>query len=103
LADTTGLQANMNPPRITSVSPNPVPASNSVQSFEIFGNSFVSGANVILRDLTAGQTFANRPLTSFSSTQLVLNVNFTSSAHLWSVEVVNPDGQSSGQLSFQVL
>jgi uncharacterized protein YfaP (DUF2135 family) len=90
-------------PAISSVSPNPVTGSNSSQPFTIFGSNFVSGANVTLRDLSAGQTFPNRTASSFSSTQIALNPIFTAAAHLWSVEVINPDGQSSGQFQFQVV
>jgi hypothetical protein len=89
-------------PVINSVSPNPVPGSSSAQPFTINGNNFVAGANVTLRDLTAGQTFANRASTSFSSTQIVLDPIFTTAAHSWSVEVINPNGESSGQYFFNV-
>ena len=90
-------------PVITSVGPNPVTGSNSAQPFTINGSNFVSGANVTLRDLTAGQTFANRTASSFNSTQIVINPIFTTAADNWSVEVINPDGQSSGQFPFQVI
>jgi pimeloyl-ACP methyl ester carboxylesterase len=89
-------------PSISSVSPNPPTGSNSAQPFAINGNTFVTGANVTLRDLTAGQTFANWPASSFSSTRIVINPIFTTAAHNWSVEVINPDGQSSGQFPFPV-
>ncbi|HEV8578399.1 MAG TPA: hypothetical protein VGX68_04895, partial [Thermoanaerobaculia bacterium] len=89
-------------PSISSVSPNPVTGSNSSQPFTIYGSNFVSGANVTLRDLSAGQTFSNRATSSFSSTRIVINPNFTTAAHTWSVEVINPDGKSSGQFVFQV-
>jgi hypothetical protein len=89
-------------PVIDSVSPNPVTGSDNPQLFTIHGNNFASGANVTLRDLSTGQIFPNRPASSFSSTQIVLNPIFTTAAHTWSVEVINPDGQSSGQYQFQV-
>ncbi|MFX8605090.1 hypothetical protein ABTM12_19765, partial [Acinetobacter baumannii] len=66
------VQAPAAAPTINSVSPNPVTGSNSQQPFTISGANFVSGANVTLRDLTAGQTFSNRTPTSFSSSQIVL-------------------------------
>jgi surface antigen len=90
------------PPSISSVSPNPVTGSNSPQAFTINGSSFVSGANVTLRDITANQTFANRSASSFSNTRIVLSPNFSTAVHTWSVEVINPNGQSSGQYQFQV-
>lgn len=90
-------------PSISSVSPNPVTGSNSQQYFAINGSNFVSGANIILRDLTAGQTFTNRVASSFSNILIMLTPTFTTAAHSWSVEVINPDGQSSGQYYFQVI
>ena len=88
---------------ITSVSPNPVTGSNASQLFTINGNNFVRGANVTLRDLTAGQTFPKRTPVTFSSTQIAVRADFTTAAHSWSVEVLNPDGHSSGQFPFQVV
>ena len=98
-----GGPSHGSPPVISSVSPNPVTGSNSAQPFTINGSNFVTGANVTLRDLTAGQTFANRVASSFSSTQIVINPIFTTAAHSWSVEVINPNGQSSGQFQFQII
>ena len=63
----------------------------------------MANCNVILRDLTAGQTYPNRTITSFGSTQIRIDPVFTTAAHLWSVEIQNPDSQSSGQFQFNVL
>ena len=63
----------------------------------------MSGCNVILRDITANQTFANRPITTFSSTQIRIDPIFTTEVHSWSVEIQNPDSQSSGQFPFNVV
>jgi hypothetical protein len=90
-------------PSISSVSPNPVTGSNASQPFTINGSNFVIGANVILRDLTTGEVFANRPASSFSGSQIVINPNFTTAAHTWSVQVINPDGKSASQYQFQVV
>jgi hypothetical protein len=90
-------------PSISSVSPNPVTGSNSAQPFTINGSNFQSGCSVTLRDLTAGQTFTNRPISSQTSTQIVINPNFTTAAHSWSVEVINPGNASSGQFNFSVV
>jgi len=65
-------------------------------------SNFQSGANVTLRDTSTGETFPNRSVSSFSSTQLVINPNFTTAAATWTVEVINPDGRSTGQFSFNV-
>ena len=90
-------------PVISSVSPNPVTGSNSNQPFYIYGSNFVSGANIILRDLTAGQIFQNRVPTSFTSTGIALDPDFTTAPDNWSVEVINPDGQTTGQIDFSVV
>jgi GH25 family lysozyme M1 (1,4-beta-N-acetylmuramidase) len=90
-------------PSISSVSPNPVTGTNGALPFYINGANFVSGCNVTLRDLTANQTFANRTIISFSSTQIQIAPNFTTAMDNWSVEIINPDAQSSGQYSFNVV
>ncbi len=90
-------------PTITGVSPNPVTGSSSAQPFTILGNNFASGCNVTLRDLSAGQSFPNRAISSFSANQIIINPNFTTAAHNWSVEVINPNGASSGQYAFAVV
>jgi large repetitive protein len=90
---------------ITSVSPNPVIGSTKSQTLTINGQNFAPKATVTLRDLTAGQTFANKkPTTSNSNgTQLTVSATFTIAADNWSVEVINANGQSSGQFPFQVV
>src|SRR5206468_2438858 len=95
----TTLQA-ASAPSITSVSPNPVTGSNSAQPFTINGSGFVSGCNVTLR--TGASTYANRTQSSFSSTAITINPNFTTTEATWTVEVINPNGQSSGQFTFTV-
>ena len=87
-------------PLISSVSPNPVTGSDNAQPFTIYGSNFVSGCNVTLR--TGSQTYANRPISSFSSTAITINPVFGTLAATWTVEVVNPDGKSSGQYTFTV-
>ncbi|MFH1008123.1 MAG: hypothetical protein V1800_11600, partial [Candidatus Latescibacterota bacterium] len=88
-------------PSISSVSPNPVTGSNSAQPFTIYGSNFVSGCNVTLR--VGGSTYANRTISSFSSTQIVINPIFTTTPATWTAQVINPNGTSSGQYSFQVI
>ena len=101
-SDFIDAHRSMAAPAITSVSPNPVTGADAAQPFTINGNNFVSGCNVTLRDLTAGQVFPNRMISSFGSTAITINPNFSAAAHNWSVEVINPDGQSSGQFNFTV-
>jgi hypothetical protein len=89
-------------PSISSVSPNPVIGLNSPQPFTINGNNFVSGVTVTLRDLSTGEVFPNRPISTFTSTRIVINPNFTTTTATWTVEVINPGGASSGQFQFEV-
>jgi len=95
------VQGSTPAPVLTGVSPNPVSGSNSPQTLTVNGSNFVSGAIVRLRDLTNGGTFDKTP-TSFSSGQLQISANFTTATATWSAQVINPDGQASSQVSFQV-
>ncbi|MFN2376136.1 MAG: putative Ig domain-containing protein, partial [Candidatus Binatia bacterium] len=87
-------------PSISSVSPASPIGSNSAQPFTIYGSNFVAGCNVTLR--TGGTPYANRAQSSFSSTAITINPNFSTTGATWSVEVINPDGKSSGQYYFTV-
>ncbi len=90
-------------PTISGVSPNPVPGSSSPQTFTINGSNFVSGATVTLTDTITGEVFANRPISSLSSAQIVINPNFTVASHVWNVQVFNPGGVPSNQFQFNVV
>jgi len=91
------------PPVITGVSPDPAPALDARQDFTVTGRNFQQGANIILRDLDSGESFTHRTSTSFSNTQIVLTPWFTATPAQWSVEVINPDGQSTGQRVFTTI
>jgi len=95
------VQASSTPPSISSVSPNPVPGSSSSQTLTINGSSFVSGATVILKDLSYGGTY-NKSTSYSSSSRLSISANFTNTTAVWSVQVVNPNGSSSNVYNFQV-
>ena len=88
-------------PSISWVSPNPVTGSNSAQPFTINGSGFTAQSTVTLRDKTASQVFANRPISLQTPTQIVINPVFTTAAHTWSAEVLNAS-LSSGEFTFQV-
>jgi len=93
------------PPIINSVSPNPVPGSNSTQQFTINGSGFTSDSTVTLRSYPAGgggQTYLNQPISSRSNGQLILPINLGTTGSQWSVEVVNGP-VSSGQFFFSVI
>jgi MBG domain/Domain of unknown function (DUF4214)/MBG domain (YGX type)/Abnormal spindle-like microcephaly-assoc'd, ASPM-SPD-2-Hydin/Immunoglobulin domain len=91
------------PPSITGVSPVPVVASSNPQVFYINGENIVSNCNVTLRNLTAGQTFANCTIAAASTTQIQLSQYFTTAGTSWSAEIIDPDGQTSGQFPFTVV
>ena len=89
-------------PSISTVSPSPVPGSNSRQNFTINGANFNAGCTVTLRDLTTGETFPNRPKLTQTATSITLNPIFGTPANTWSAEIINPGGISSGQYQFSV-
>ena len=91
-----------NRPRITSVAPDTPIALNGKQPFVINGKNFDPKASVTLRDRDTGEVFAERKVMRRSDSRLELKVNFTSVPARWSVEVINPDGESSGQYYFYV-
>src|SRR6185369_10173283 len=95
------VQATSVTPNIGSVSPNPVPGSNSSQTLTFFGSNFVSGATVTLQDLTNGGTYS-KSTTFISSGQLSISANFTNNTANWSAQVVNPGGAFSNVFTFQV-
>lgn len=88
-------------PRIHDVTPDPVPGLDKNQPLTVSGKDFPSGANVRLRDLTNGGVWDKVPVIATTS-QLVINANFTRFAATWSAEVINPNGPSSGEFRFRV-
>ncbi len=88
---------------VSSVSPNPVPGSNSPQTFTIYGANFDPNYTVTLRNLTTGAIYPNRSKFSQSTTSITLNPNFGANAATWTVEVINPGPVSSGQYQFPVI
>ncbi len=101
--DVAGAEAIYLAPRISRLSPDPVQGSNASQPFTITGERFAADASVTLRDLSTGEVFPNRAMSSSSSSEIVINPNFTDAAATWSVEVINGNGRSSGQVTFDVL
>ena len=100
---TAGLPNGINQlPTITSVTPSPVPGSNSAQAFTVNGTDFDANCTVTLRNLTTGAIYPNRSKAAQTATSISLNPNFGASAAAWSVEVINPGGSNSGQYQFSV-
>ncbi len=88
-------------PAITGVNPAFPVATGSAQPFTINGSSFLSGCTVTLVDGGGvGTTFANMPISSQSSTQIVVNPNFGTGQDVWGVEVINPGSATSNEYYF---
>ena len=90
-------------PDIDSVSPDPVPASNSAQPITIRGDDFQNGCTLIFKDTESIEyPSQSSKLTFNSSSRLTYQFNNFSDAGTWKVKVINPDGKSSSWFSFTV-
>ena len=89
-------------PTITSVSPSPLPGSNSAQALTINGTNFVAGATVTYHD-PQGNSYPGHATTFVSASRLTdAAFNDASDAGTWTVTVVNPGGNSSTVFNFTV-
>ena len=87
------------PPAITSLSPSTMTGSSANQTLTITGSGFQAGLKVVL-----GCTGATVVAASLSgSTQIQASVNVGTTARTCTVQVVNPNGQSSNTASFSVV
>lgn len=86
-------------PAITGVSPAFPAATGSAETLTINGTNFQSGCTVTLWDGT-GTAFTDMPISSQSSTQIVIDPNFGTSQDVWSVEVINPGSSDSQRYYF---
>lgn len=92
-------------PAITSLNPNPMTGSNSNQVFFIAGSGFQSGSGLkVLVSYTGySATVQGAEIACLSASQIQVLINVGTTARVWSVQVVNPNGQSSSPASLQVL
>ncbi|MGE5732357.1 MAG: IPT/TIG domain-containing protein [Gemmatimonas sp.] len=92
------------PPVITSVTPNPITASSSLQTLSIVGKNFRSGIGltVVLRNQLASITDRHESFLTVSSTALTLSVGLTSAGN-WTAQVIDPDGAVSSEFPFTVV
>ena len=88
-------------PVIAVVNPNPVVSKGAAQTLTITGNNFADEATVVLRT-PKGKEYAKRKIVKQTSAQIVISANFGNSAGLWSVEVANDSGHTSGYFAFEV-
>ena len=90
-------------PTLNSVSPNPIPASNSAQTIKLFGTNFASG-DTLLFTFPEGTTGANaKPISVISTAEIdYTQFNDLSDVGIWKVQVRSPDGTLSNAVSFTV-
>lgn len=94
------IKLGVSRPRITAVSPFPVPAIDFPQVFTVYGYDILPGCQVILRHKDSGETFRDLQFVNRKYRCVSVLANFTSVPANWSVEVVDPGGYSTGQFDF---
>jgi GH25 family lysozyme M1 (1,4-beta-N-acetylmuramidase) len=77
-------------PTITSISPNPVPGSNTQQTITINGSNFVSRCSVTLNDITNNDGPYVKLTTFISNSQIQITANFTNATANWTAQVTSP-------------
>jgi len=90
------------PPAIASLATNPMSKSNSVQTLTVNGNGFQNGKGLQLLLSTRGGPALLLPGTFVSSSKFTVAVNVGNVARTWSVEAINPDGQTSNTATLTV-
>jgi len=90
-------------PLITSVSPNPVVGSASVQTIDILGANFVDRPAVHMSWSTGSRTLDVTQVKFVDSSRLQVSITTQAQADQWTVRVTNPDGRSSVSYPFMVI
>ena len=90
-------------PVIEGIAPDPVPALAGAQLLILNGREFRCGCELVLRDKTTGEAFPNLKIAHRRNNQFFVTPNFSKAEGLWSVEVINPGGFSSGEFRFAVV
>jgi len=88
-------------PKVSSVSPNPVPGLAQKQYFSIVGTALGLDTTVKLQGPQGTQTFTSAQADQVGSNRIVLQVAFGTTAGAWTATVSDASGSSSVQ--FQVL
>ena len=91
-------------PSISSISPNPAPGMNGSQTLTINGTGFQnsSGLRVHVAGTNFSADFTGPQVNFISSSQLTVSMNLGTAAVNRTVQIFNPDGQSSNLFSFSV-
>jgi hypothetical protein len=97
----TTVAAPAGTPVLTSVSPNPVTASATAQTFTLTGSSFASNALVGLTNLTTG-VVTTPTVVSRTATQIVVSMTFGTTTGAWNAAVYNGTA-GSNFVNFQVV
>ena len=93
------VTAPVTAPAIGSLSPNPMTASNSVQSLTINGSGFLTGLKLIV----GATTISSAQLASVTATQIQVNVITGLTPATYPVQVVNSNGGASNTVNLQVI
>jgi uncharacterized protein YxjI len=90
-------------PSISSISPSPVPASNSDELITISGSNFQSGVTLTFHD-TNGTAYpsVSSKLTFVSATEVTYELNDAIDSGTWTVYATNPGGLTSSTVNFNV-
>jgi subtilase family serine protease len=92
------------PPAISSLSPNPMTHSNSSQTLTINGSGFTAGAG--LRVLASYPGFSvllqGSQITSASSTTITALIDVGNTPRNWTIQVMNPNGDTSNRAPLEV-
>jgi hypothetical protein len=91
-------------PAISSLSPNPMTHSNSSQTLTINGSGFTAGAG--LRVLASYPGFSvllqGSQITSASSTTITALIDVGNTPRNWTIQVMNPNGDTSNRAPLEV-
>ncbi|MBF0548600.1 MAG: CHAP domain-containing protein [Candidatus Riflebacteria bacterium] len=88
-------------PDLTGISPTTLLSQDDYQTIYLTGTSFQNGATVRLRNSDTGTAKDYSP-SSVGSTQIVLQAKLSGGKANWTAQVLNPNGQTSKPLPFQV-
>src|SRR5207248_2930401 len=89
-------------PQITSVSPNPVPGTNSLQTITINGNNFLSPPTVFVTWTGGSKTLTSGEVNFVNGNQVQMSLHAAPPVYNWTVRITNPGGRQSNSFGFQV-
>ena len=95
------------PPTINIVQPTTMPASTALQSLKVFGSNIQPGSAHLIFTDPSGQIYNSSAHPDrevlITATEFDYQINNGATTGTWTVKVLNPDGQQSNALSFQVV